>query len=129
MTANPFRHICADCRAAWPDGQTACWFCGSTKPDDNPAYRQPIPRANYVHYSAPRPTGPAPISNTPYRIGAVVIGALFGVSALATVSIAAAVLVGLFAAAIAWTIAEVTITRRRTERIEALLADLAAGRQ
>lgn len=127
MTANPFRHICADCRAAWPEGQTACWSCGSTAPADNPAYRQPIQRGRPV--LARSHSGPAPISNTPYLIGAVGIGLLFGLSALATVSGAAAALVGLFAAAIAWTIAEVTITRRRTERIEALLADLASGRQ
>lgn len=128
MTANPFRHICADCLASWPDGQTACWSCGSTRVADNPAYRQPIQRGHRSPSPA-RMTGPAPISNTPYLIGAVGIGLLFGLSALATISVAAAALVGLFAAAIAWTVAEVTITRRRTERIEALLADLAAGRQ
>lgn len=130
MTANRFSYRCATCGAPWKDGWSSCWDCGSTERIYNPEYQRQIQRSRPApHPPASVPVAHDPISNTPYLIAALAIGVLFGAVALSSVDLGAALLVGVFAASIAWNIAEVTITRKRTERIEAILEDMASGRR
>lgn len=126
MTTNPFRHICGECKSPWRDGDSVCWNCGSKHAIDNPAYGESLAPAQTSLYRSPisKPDPVSPISNTPYVITSLVIAVIFGMAALSETSIVAAALIGVFAGAIAWTIAQVTITRKRTEHIEAMVAQL-----
>jgi Flp pilus assembly protein TadB len=123
MTTNPFRYLCAQCASPWKDGQAVCWNCGSAETKPNPAYAQPVAAPATSLYREPTTKPIRDMSYTRYIVAAVIAGVVVFLAALTAVSILSAAALGVLAAVISWTLSEVTITRKRTENIERMLAE------
>ncbi len=124
---NPFLYLCAECGSPWKDRATNCWNCGSADYRDNPEYQQPVQhRGTQIPSLQPaRQIERSDISNVPYLIATGIIAALAFLSGYAAASLESGVYAALIAGAIAWTLCQITITRKRTEHLEQMLADIA----